>query len=78
LKPSTSTGTDPQGSTLHQHGRHRTSAAIEFGFDHGAFGGTRRIGLQVEQFGLQRDHLEQPVEIGLVLGGNFDVDNLAA
>ena len=69
---------DPQRAALHQHGRDRTAAAIELGFDHGAFGGTRRIGLEVEQFGLQRDHLQQLVEIGLVLGGNLDVDDVAA
>src|SRR6202044_3287802 len=66
-----------QGAALDQHGRHRAAAAIELGFDHGAFGGTRRVGLEVEDFGLQRDHLEQSVEIGLVLGGNLDVDNVA-
>ena len=69
---------DPQRAALHQHGRDRTAAAIELGFDHGAFGGTRRIGLEVEQFGLQRDHFQQLVEIGLVLGGNLDVDDVAA
>ena len=67
-----------QRAALDQHGRDRTAAAIELGFDHGAFGRTFRIGLEVEQFGLQRDHLEQLVEIGLVLGGHFDVDDVAA
>ena len=67
-----------QRAALHQHGGDRTTAAIELGFDHGAFCGTFRIGLEVEQFGLQRDHLEQLVEIGLVLGGNLDVDDFAA
>ncbi len=33
---------DLQGAALHQHGRDRTAAAIELGFDHGAFGGPRR------------------------------------
>ena len=33
---------DPQRAALDQHGRHRAAAAIELGFDHGAFGGTRR------------------------------------
>ena len=69
---------DPQRAALHQHGRDRAAAAIELGFDHGAFGGTFRIGLEVEQFGLQRDHLEQLVEIGLVLGGDLDIDDVAA
>ena len=67
-----------QRAALNQHGGDRTAAAIELGFDHGAFGGTFRIGLEIEQFGLQRDHLEQLVEIGLVLGGYLDVDDFAA
>ena len=29
---------DPQRAALHQHGRDRAAAAIELGFDHGAFG----------------------------------------
>ena len=33
---------DPQRAALDQHGRDRTAAAIELGFDHGAFGRTRR------------------------------------
>ena len=69
---------DPQGAALHQHGRDRTAAAIELGFDHGAFGGALGIGLEVEDIGLQRDHFEQTVEIGLVLGGDLDIDDVAA
>ena len=69
---------DPQRAALHQHGRNRAAAAIELGFDHGAFGRTFGIGLEVEQFGLQRDHFQQPVEIGLVLGGHLDIDDVAA
>jgi len=33
---------DLQRAALHQHGGHGTAAAIELGFDHGAFGGRRR------------------------------------
>ena len=69
---------DPERAALDQHGRDRTTAAVELGLDHGAFGRTLRVGLEVEQFGLQRDHLEQLVEIGLVLGRDFDVDDVAA
>ena len=36
------------------------------------------VGLEVEQFGLQRDHFQELVEIGLVLGGDLDVDDVAA
>ena len=33
---------DPQRAALDQHGRDRAAAAVELGFDHGAFGRTRR------------------------------------
>ena len=55
---------DVQRAALHQHGRDRAAAAVELGFDHGAFGGAVRIGLEVEDFGLQPDHLQQLVEVG--------------
>ncbi len=67
-----------QRAALHQHGRDRTAAAVEPRFDHGAFGRTVRIGLEVEHFGLQRDHVEQLVEIGLFLGRDFDFEHVAA
>ena len=51
---------DVQRAALDQHGRDRAAAAIELRLDHGAFGGAVRIGLEVEDFGLQRDGLEQP------------------
>ena len=35
----------PQRALLHQHGRHRTAAAIQPAFDHRAFGRALRIGL---------------------------------
>ena len=54
---------DAQRAALDQHGRDRTAAAIELGLDHGAFGRAVGIGLEVEQFGLQRDRLEQLVEV---------------
>src|SRR6478609_4269918 len=69
---------DAQRAALYQHGGDRAAAAVEPGFDHGTFGGTFRVGLEVEQFGLQRDHLQELVEVGLVLGGYLDVDDVAA
>ena len=69
---------DVQRAALHQHGRHRAAAAVELGFDHGAFGGAFRIGLEVKDFRLKPDHLEQTVEVGLLGGGQLDVDDLAA
>ena len=40
--------------------------------------GRRRIGLEVEDFGLQADHFQKLVDIGLLGGGDFDVDDVAA
>ena len=68
----------PQRALLHQHRRHRTAAAVQPAFDHRAFGGALRIGLQVEDFRLQRDRLGQLVEAGLLGRGNLHVLRLAA
>ena len=43
-----------QGAALDQHGGDGAAPAIELGFDHHAVGGAVRIGLQVEDLGLQR------------------------
>ena len=69
---------DLQRAALDQHGRDRAAAAIELGFDHGAFGRPRRIGLEVEKFGLQPDGLEQLVEIDLLGGRHLDIEHVAA
>ena len=55
-----------QRALLHQHGRHRATAAVEPAFDHRAFGGAVRVGAQVEDFGLQQDRFLQLVEAGLL------------
>ncbi len=49
---------------LDENGGNRTAAAVELGFDDRTFGSAVRIGLQVENFGLQQDGFEQLVEIG--------------
>ena len=67
-----------QRAALHQHGRDRAAAAVELRLDHGAFGGALRIGLEVEDFGLQRDGLEQLVEVHLLGRRNLDVEHVAA
>ena len=69
---------DTQGAALDQHGCDRAAAAIELGFDHRAFGGPARIGLQIENFSLQADGFEQLVEIGLLCGRYFDVEHVTA
>ena len=40
--------------------------------------GAIRIGLEIEDFGLQPDRFEQLVEIGLLGGRDFDVEHVAA
>ena len=69
---------DMERAALHQHGRDRTAAAVELRLDHGAFGGPFRIGLEIEDFSLQADHVQQFVEIGFLGGGNLDLERLAA
>ncbi|MNE23458.1 hypothetical protein D3C80_1167130 [compost metagenome] len=41
-----------QRTLLDEHGRNRTTTAVELGFNDRTFGSTRRVGLQVENFGL--------------------------
>ncbi len=67
-----------EGTLLYEDGRNRTAASVELGFHHRAFGRPVRIGLEIEDFGLQQDRLEQLVEVGLVLRRNLDVENLTA
>ncbi len=67
-----------QRAALHQNGRDRAAAAVELGFEHDALGGAVRVGLQVEQFGLQQDRFLQLVEIGLFQRRHLDVEHLAA
>src|SRR5205823_13079934 len=69
---------DVQRAALDQHGGHRAAAAFDLGFEDDALGGAVRVGLQVEQFGLQQDRFLEPVEIGLFEGRDLDVEHLAA
>ena len=68
----------PQGALLHQHGRHRAAAAVELALDHRALGGALRVGLEVEHLRLEGDRLQQPVEVGLLGGGDLHLLRLAA
>ena len=63
---------------LDEHGRERAAALVELGLDHRAFGGAVGIGLQLEQFGLEQDLLDQLVEAGLLERRDFDVLDVAA
>ena len=67
-----------QRAALDQHGRDRSAAAVELRLDDGAFGRPVRIGLEVENFRLQPDGFEQPVEIGLLGRRHLDVEHVAA
>ena len=67
-----------QGAALHQNGGHGATTTIQPGLDDGAFGGTVGVGVQIEQFGLQGDGLEQLVEIELLERGHFDLERVAA
>ena len=65
-------------AVLDQQGGDHAAAAIELGLDHRAAARTIGIGLEVEDFGLQQQGLFQPVEAGLGLGRDFDVEHVAA
>ena len=45
---------DPERAALDQHGRERAAALVELGLDHRAFGGAVGVGLELEDFGLER------------------------
>ena len=65
-------------SVLYQHRRHRTTTAIQLGFQHRATGQPLGNGLQIAQVGNQANHFHQQIEIGLLLGGNFNEHRAAA
>ena len=69
---------DPQRAALHENGGDRPAAAIEPRLDHRALGAALRIGDEVEQFGLQRDRLEQLVEVDLLGRRDLDGQRVAA
>ena len=69
---------DAKRAALDEHGRKRAAALVELGLDHRAFGGAVGVGLELEDFGLELDRFEQLVEVGLLLGRDFDVLDVAA
>ena len=69
---------DLQRAALDQHGRNRAAAALELCLEHDALGGAVRVGLEVEQLGLQQDRLLELVEVGLLERRDLDVEHLAA
>src|ERR1700722_4182738 len=55
-------------AALNQDGGDRPAAAVKPRLDHGAFGRAARIGFEFQHFRLQRDDVEQLVEIGFCFG----------
>jgi hypothetical protein len=51
---------DAKGAALDKDGRERAAALVELGLDHGTFGRAVGIGLELEDFGLKRNRIEQP------------------
>ena len=66
-----------QGATLHQHGGDGPATAVKLCLDDGALGRTLRIGLEIQDFRLERDGLEQPVEVELLGRRDLDIEYLA-
>ena len=65
-------------AALDEDSRNGTAAAIKPRLNHGAFSGAVRIGPKLEHLGLQRDHVEKLVEIGLRFGRHFQFEHVAA
>ncbi len=58
---------DVQRAVLNEHRRDRTLARIELRFDDGADGATIRVRLEVEDFGLQQNLIEQLGDVRALL-----------
>ena len=70
--------TDAQRSPLHKNGRDGSAAAIEPRLDDRAFGAALGVGDEIEQLRLQRNRLEQLVEVCLLGRRNLDRQSVAA
>src|SRR6266545_1888848 len=70
---------DPQGSALHQHGRHRTTATVEVRLDRDALRVLARVGPQVQgRVRGQHDRLQQVLDAEPRLRGHVDEHRVAA
>ena len=67
-----------KGSVAHQDGGHRAASAVELGFDHGAHGGPRGVGLQVQNLRHQQNHFQQQFQALFGSGGNRHHHHIAA
>ena len=61
-----------EGASLDQNGRHGAATAIELGFDHYAFRGSIRVGLEVHDLSLKQNGFDEVVEARLLKRRNFD------
>ena len=64
-------------AALNEQRADRATTALELGFDDEAVGETVRVGLEIEQFGLEGDRLEQLVEVGALERRDRDLERLA-
>ena len=67
-----------EGTPMHQDRGNRTPAALQLGLDHHAFGVAVRVGLELQQLGLECDGLDQLVQVGLFRGRDLDREHVAA
>ena len=69
---------DLQRAAIDQHGGDRAPSLVQLRLDHGTLGVAVGIGGKLHQFRLQRDLLDQLVEVGLLEGGDLHVLDVAA
>ena len=69
---------DAQGAVLDEDGGHGAAALVEPRLEHGADGRLLGVGLQLLQVGHQQQHLEELLEVLLLLGRDVHEDGGAA
>ena len=67
---------DVQRAVLDEDRRHRAAALVQLRFEHGARRVALRIRLELAQLGDEQDHLEQQLEVLLLLRRDLDHDGL--
>ena len=76
--PATIASPTLQRAALDEHGGDRTAALVELGLDDDTAGGGVGVGLELEDVGLEQDHLEQVVDVQALLRRDVDEDVGAA
>ena len=67
-----------QGALRNEDRSHRSPSGIQLGLDHMADGQLVRVGLQLQDFALQQDHLQKIVDADVLLGRYLYVYGIAA